>query len=447
MCALVSSHVGILPNGSRIPILCSGPQDSLLAPFYFLVYINDLPSFVNTRVGKEDVSPFEKPILLFADDTTALAYTKDNFQLVLDATNEWSIENRLDFQLAKTKVACFNKAIPKTKINFGGQDIEFSDDISVVGASFIPSQMLKGTQTLVAPRKALGTVTRCKDLARNGFEVPTALSVLQMSVSSIALYGSPAFPVHPRAQILQNELMQAILGTFRNANLARSHLCLSLLRIGSAATIRRVNAAMCFRFSPLSRLRSWIDRALVESWPWGKLLSSDLDSFRGLREHWNESLPLLDAATPVDREKYLRTFKAKVRRIVENSDQALDLDTLFGAALSQEIRPWHRIHPACLTGPRKYGCIWLRDSFEAPHRLHKKGTEDDEDDCPFCHLQSAFKPSHVLACPNLGPSLFQAGVYTNAITRWNLHDQKILSVFLTELKQRHLKAHSLLPRD
>src|SRR3954468_24322771 len=126
-------HVSILPNGARILILCGVPQGSLLAPFLFLVFINDLPAFVTARVkAKGAVSPFDRPILLFADDTTPLAYTAPHFQLVLKAADEWSVLNRLGFQHSKTKVACFNKPAPKTKLKFGTQELEYTTDISVV---------------------------------------------------------------------------------------------------------------------------------------------------------------------------------------------------------------------------------------------------------------------------------------------------------------------------
>jgi hypothetical protein len=108
LCALVASHVSVLPNGARIDILCGVPQGSLLAPFLFLVFINDLPNFVRDRVNRKDISPFEKPIVLFADDTTALAFTLAAFQLVLDAANEWSILNRLGFQHTSLRLLTVN---------------------------------------------------------------------------------------------------------------------------------------------------------------------------------------------------------------------------------------------------------------------------------------------------------------------------------------------------
>jgi hypothetical protein len=196
LCALVSTHVSVLPNGARIDILCGVPQGSLLAPFLFLVFINDLPNFVRDRVKRNDISPFEKPIVLFADDTSGLAFSLATFQLVLSAANEWSILNRLGFQHTKTKVACFNRAAPKSKIAFGEQVCEFVKEISVVGVTFNTDAILNGTQTLGPALKARQTVARCKDLSRNGFDIGTAISVLNIRQS---LYTAPQpMPSTPR---------------------------------------------------------------------------------------------------------------------------------------------------------------------------------------------------------------------------------------------------------
>jgi len=88
--------------------------------------------------------------------------------------------------------------------------------------------------------------------------------------------------------------------------------------------------------------------------------------------------------------------------------------------------------------------MWLDDSFKAPHLLHPRGVGHDvEDDCPHCNLQGALKPSHLLACPNLGPPLFQHGFYANHATRWNQLDPTVLAPLLCELQQRHLRTFSV----
>src|SRR5690606_9482852 len=118
---------------------------------------------------------------------------------------------------------------------------------------------------------------------------------------------------------------------------------------------------------------------------------------------WDQFLPRVTAALPHTRDAVLREFKRKVKHAVTEDAEAANKANLFDAATAREILPWRSVHPACIHGPRRYGYMWLRDSFKAPHLLHARGVGHHvEDDCPHCNLQGALKPSHLRACPNLG---------------------------------------------
>jgi hypothetical protein len=85
---------------------------------------------------------------------------------------------------------------------------------------------------------------------------------------------------------------------------------------------------MRFRSSPLKVLRKWMDEALRAQWPWGKMLSLDLDKFE-LRALWDEFLPRIDAASPQDRDALLRDFKRKVHHAVTEVDERANKADLF----------------------------------------------------------------------------------------------------------------------
>ena len=294
--------------------------------------------------------------------------------------------------------------------------------------------------------KARAVITKCRDLIKSGFDVPAAKTVLDVFVSSTLLYGSPSHDIHPKAQIVQNDLVQAIVGTYRCSSLARTHLALGVLRIKTAAGIRRILSALKFRLSPLRVLRTWIDSAIEEKWKWGQLLLRDLNDFGVPFDEWKSTCERLEnCGSPSETDRVLRSFKKVVRGRAALYDDDLNREKLFDVALRAEIHPWHGIHPACLSQPARYGYIWLRDSFKAPHLLHGKNNHDFDDPCPKCLLPNSFKPSHILQCANYGETLILPGEpLSSGAFRWNLHDAAALSQVLRELKKRHLMALSHL---
>ena len=306
--------------------------------------------------------------------------------------------------------------------------------------------MNSGNQSLSQPLKARAVIARCRDLIKSGFDVPAAKTVLDVFVSSTLLFGSPCHDIHPKSQIVQNDLVQAIVGTYRCSSLARTHLALGLLRVKTAAGIRRIMSALKFRLSRLLILRTWIDSAIEEKWSWGQLVLSDLADFGITIVEWKATCAALDSCGSLNEvDRVLGSFKRVVRGRAAVCDDDRNREKLFDVALRAEIRPWHGIHPACLSQPARYGYIWLRDSFKAPHLLHGRDNHDFDDPCPKCLLPNSFKPSHILHCANYGETLILPGEpLSSAASRWNLHDAAALSQALRELKKRHLMALSHL---
>ena len=84
-----------------LPVKSGVPQDSILGPLFFIIYINDLP-----------ISIRHSRILNFADDTKCYkgihnALDMASLQLDLNSLTKWSTENQLSFNINKCAVLQF----------------------------------------------------------------------------------------------------------------------------------------------------------------------------------------------------------------------------------------------------------------------------------------------------------------------------------------------------
>lgn len=115
---------GVLSSESKVEV--GVPQGSILGPFLFLVYVNDLPHMVSQRSG----------IVMFADDTSLLfKVNRKDTELVepnatLSMISEWFAANNLMLNPDKTKCVKFSLASSSnhntvSNIELNGQTIEF----------------------------------------------------------------------------------------------------------------------------------------------------------------------------------------------------------------------------------------------------------------------------------------------------------------------------------
>jgi hypothetical protein len=446
LCVIVERHVSRLPDGTPIRILRGVPQGSLLAPFLFLVFIDDLPKFVEEEVRKklklkdsDEYSPLPLPLALFADDTNCIAYTLRATQAILKSAEEWSHLNRLDFQPQKSKVACFAKAPPKTKLFFMGRTLEWSDEVIIVGVPFVVADVLKGVGTLRAPEKAKKLLRRIRTVMRS-VDPDLARDLFTTYVRPTMLYGSEAFAIHPKTRLVQNEAVNSALQTFRCAKLARAHLALDLTSLDAHAASLRLVSALKFRCSRLAAMRELIDTAIAQGWPWGRLISDALAKY-DLVNAWENARTALDA---VESEKEKRIiingFRILTQARVRNAERARFRIELFKDEDERTcVFESRGVHPLCCGPLGATGYLLLRDEFLPPHLLHSEDAPPPPP-CPIC-LAHTDRPSHLLTCPDLAPSPAAGLSLEHAHCRWNLRDPVLGQNLLRSLKSRLAVRH------
>lgn len=159
------------------------PQGSILGPLLFLIYINDLPKYV------------EHPMVLFADDCTVIVKCKDQYNYENEINNTfrkiilWLNDNNLILNFEKTKIMHFRQRLPQPKIiiSYSDKVIESVDTIKFLGVT-IDSTLCWKSHTEELCLKLNKFVFALRKLAHIS-SIETALSAYHGYISSILRYG------------------------------------------------------------------------------------------------------------------------------------------------------------------------------------------------------------------------------------------------------------------
>ena len=111
---LSNRHQCVDVNGSRsefLPISCGVPQESILGPLLFLIYINDMHMSLTCNLS------------LYADDSALVFSHKDasaisqRLSFELSSCKQWLVDNKLSLHIGKTECLLFGSKCRLKKVN------------------------------------------------------------------------------------------------------------------------------------------------------------------------------------------------------------------------------------------------------------------------------------------------------------------------------------------
>ena len=118
-------------------VKCGSKQGGILSPDFFSLYINDLVQILRkTGIGCHMISLFIACIL-FADDVTLMAPTRDSMQTLLNICAEYCSNFCLKFNAGKTKLMVFGKLSASMEslasISLHGEPIDYVTKCKFLG--------------------------------------------------------------------------------------------------------------------------------------------------------------------------------------------------------------------------------------------------------------------------------------------------------------------------
>ena len=196
------------------------PQGSILGPWFYLLYSNDIPSCINSITTK---------MLLYADDTILLCSGKDpefvaqQLSSALLQCYHWFTNNRLVMHSGKTEsilITSKNKRHLRNKfiIRNGDQVIKPSESVKYLG--------LKINGTLSSQEIVDSVLTKCNSRLKFMYRfkdtldiktkklLTSALIQCHFDFASTAWYFSLSKHLKTRLQIAQNKIVRYILDLY-----------------------------------------------------------------------------------------------------------------------------------------------------------------------------------------------------------------------------------------
>lgn len=217
-------HIGDTKSGCK-KIPAGVPQGSILGPYLFLIYLNDIPKQPRTSLA------------CFADDTASLTSSEDidliidRLQLSLELLHSYFTKWKLKLNATKTEAIMFTRqrALPKNKLKINDHPIPWSQNVKYLGITFdkklnwskhIETIKLKGLKAM----NALSPIFNRRSKLSNKIKLKLYSTLMRPCFTYAApVWSSTCTTNYVKLQVIQNRAIKIAYNTPFKTNLKTLH--------------------------------------------------------------------------------------------------------------------------------------------------------------------------------------------------------------------------------
>lgn len=268
------------PTNATFPVARGVPQGSVLSPFLFNIFINDLVksdtiSSLGINLGTEHG---KIGALFYADDSALISTSQPNAQRQLDVVSNWSKEWGMSIHPQKTVVMTFGKKKDPPALTLDGEQLSFVEEFRYLGVIFASNGASPNTsilEKLESQKQALYLLLR----KNNAFSSTMKARVYQSVLRPIALYGCEVREVTgEELEKFQKRMGRGILETFTQCRTKLVYNTLGWWSFNTQVDFRLLNFAERMFVSKYELARQCAFVQLKHGLSWGKRVLTLWDS-------------------------------------------------------------------------------------------------------------------------------------------------------------------------
>ena len=214
----------------RVPCSRGIKQGCPLSPLLVSLYIGDLPGVLRARCPEEGIAWGRGRLhcIVYADDLTLLADSKEGLQRMLDVLHEYAAGKDLTVNVGKTEVMVYGEQLrrqrtARTPYTYGPtkQPLRRVDEVKFLGLQLRENGRMGPAMEARAAAfaAALHAASRTASRVRLGRHLPTCIRLAEVYVAPAANYGDVVWgtgQLQPAA-CMSNKIQRAMLGYVKHA--------------------------------------------------------------------------------------------------------------------------------------------------------------------------------------------------------------------------------------